>query len=91
MNSKEQKFIKSWEIAINLGRFKYALIYSVFFSLFTYLISSLITYYVFADKTTYQTNRIITYLITFLIGGFVLFYFYTWKTNNKKYNSLLNK
>ena len=91
MTDKEQKFIDSWIKAIKLGRLKYSLLNTLFFGVFTFVISSLINYYAFNDHTVFETSRIIIGLATFFIVGFLMFYFFTWKQNSWKYDDLINK
>ena len=91
MTTKEQRFLNSWEKAIKLGRLKYSLINTLFFGIFTFVISSLINYYAFDDHTIFETSRIVIGLTTFFIVGFLMFYFFTWKQNSKRYNDLIKK
>lgn len=89
MTEKDKKFMRSWEKAIKLGRLKYALIYGLIYTVFTYLFSSLFIY--FFDRNVYQINRIIIQLSIFYILGFFMFYYLFWKANTSKYKSLKNK
>lgn len=91
MTQKEQDFASNWEKTIKFGRFKYALVQGIFFGVVTYIVSSIILFFFFSDKTVFQFDQLLTRFITFLIVGFLFFYFYNWSKGNKKYNSLVNK
>jgi high-affinity Fe2+/Pb2+ permease len=91
MTDKEQNFLKTWQIAIKMGRVKYAYTSALFFGIFTLIISTLIVYFVFEDKEVLKPVRLIFQFLGFIIAGFVLSYFFTWKKNSKKFRQLQNK
>lgn len=91
MTEQDQKFVTNWKKTLKFGRFKYALIQSIFFAVVTYIVSSIILYFFFSEKSVFEFDQLLTRFVSFLVVGFIFFYFYSWKVNSKKYNSLLNK
>ncbi len=90
MTDKEQNFLKTWQIAMKMGRVKYAYTSALFFGIFTLIISNLIVYFVFEDKEILEPVRLIFQFLSFIIVGFLLSYFFTWKKNSKKFKKLQN-
>jgi len=91
MTDKEQKFMQTWQVAMKMGRMKYAYTSALFFGIFTLIVSSLIIHFVFEDTEILEPVKMIFQFIGFVIVGFVLSYFFTWKKNSKKYHSLKNR
>lgn len=91
MTLKEEKFIETWKIAKKMGKMKYAITYGAFFGIFTFIVSNLIMFYVFSNKEYLQFSYAIIQLVLFIIIGFIISYFFTWKSNTIKYNNLIKK
>lgn len=88
MTEKETKFVIYWEMVMQSGRLRYALLHGSIFGflifLFTFIFSLLVDSY---DKMFAIPNVFVTLLI-FIIGGIIFEGCYTWWMNMKKYRRL---
>lgn len=78
MTEKDKKFVSNWEKTLKFGRLKYVIFQSIFFGIVAYIVSSLILFVFFSDKNVFQFDQLLIRFISFLVFGFLLFYFYSW-------------
>lgn len=88
MNNATEKFIIKWEKNLTIGRKKYALKYGTIWGIIAGVLSLLFRYFSTRKEINFSINEVIIKIIIFIIAGFILYYFFLWKTYNNQYNKI---
>lgn len=88
MTDKDAKFIAYWQIVMQRGRWRYALLHGSIFGFLIFLFTFIFSFFDGSLNEIYRIPKVFGTILIFIIGGIIFEGGFTWWMNTKRYRRL---